>query len=122
MNALRADPPDARRVKPGLLGDLSDQDALQHGEYIRVSNRLGPECGLRTRLSILARLWHSRAYAISCKPVRPLSRMVKPFMTRSHQHDTLRRKLGVARRRQIPGAYRTQTGRDPLARDLEPAR
>lgn len=29
--------------------------------------------------------------------------------------DALRRKLGVARRRQIPAAYRTLTGDDPLA-------
>ena len=34
--------------------------------------------------------------------------------------DVLRHKLGVARRRQIPVAYRTLTGDDPLARDLEP--
>jgi ATP/maltotriose-dependent transcriptional regulator MalT len=34
--------------------------------------------------------------------------------------DTLRRRLGVARRRQIPSAYRSLTGRDPLARGLEP--
>jgi ATP/maltotriose-dependent transcriptional regulator MalT len=35
--------------------------------------------------------------------------------------DVLRQKLGVARRRQIPVAYRTLTGEDPLlALDLEP--
>jgi ATP/maltotriose-dependent transcriptional regulator MalT len=34
--------------------------------------------------------------------------------------DVLRHKLGVARRRQIPVAYRTLTGDDPL-HDLEPA-
>jgi ATP/maltotriose-dependent transcriptional regulator MalT len=34
--------------------------------------------------------------------------------------DVLRQKLGVSRRRQIPVAYRTLTGDDPLARDLEP--
>jgi ATP/maltotriose-dependent transcriptional regulator MalT len=34
--------------------------------------------------------------------------------------DVLRQKLGVARRRQIPVAYRTLTGEDPLARDLGP--
>ena len=34
--------------------------------------------------------------------------------------DVLRRKLGVARRRQIPAAYRALTGEDPLAPTLEP--
>ena len=34
--------------------------------------------------------------------------------------DVLRRKLGVSRRRQIPAAYRTLTGEDPLAPNLEP--
>jgi LuxR family maltose regulon positive regulatory protein len=34
--------------------------------------------------------------------------------------DVLRRKLGVARRRQIPAAYRIVTGDDPLAPSLEP--
>ena len=34
--------------------------------------------------------------------------------------DVLRRKLGVARRRQIPAAYRAITGEDPLAPSLEP--
>ena len=34
--------------------------------------------------------------------------------------DVLRQKLGVTRRRQIPVAYRTLTGEDPLARDLGP--
>ena len=33
--------------------------------------------------------------------------------------DALRQKLGVARRRQIPVAYRAQTGRDPLPAGLE---
>jgi ATP/maltotriose-dependent transcriptional regulator MalT len=34
--------------------------------------------------------------------------------------DALRQKLGVPRRRQIPMAYRTLTGDDPLARRLAP--
>lgn len=34
--------------------------------------------------------------------------------------DVLRQKLGVSRRRQIPVAYRTLTGDDPLAHELEP--
>ncbi len=36
--------------------------------------------------------------------------------------DVLRHKLGVARRRQIPVAYRSLTGDDPLARRFEPVR
>jgi ATP/maltotriose-dependent transcriptional regulator MalT len=35
--------------------------------------------------------------------------------------DVLRQKLGVPRRRQIPAAFRTLTGEDPLARELVPA-
>jgi LuxR family maltose regulon positive regulatory protein len=35
--------------------------------------------------------------------------------------DVLRQKLGVARRRQIPAAFRTLTGEDPLSRELAPA-
>jgi ATP/maltotriose-dependent transcriptional regulator MalT len=35
--------------------------------------------------------------------------------------DVLRRKLGVARRRQIPAAYRAATGNDPLSPSLGPA-
>jgi ATP/maltotriose-dependent transcriptional regulator MalT len=34
--------------------------------------------------------------------------------------DVLRRKLSVARRREIPAAYRAVTGNDPLAPSLEP--
>jgi ATP/maltotriose-dependent transcriptional regulator MalT len=36
--------------------------------------------------------------------------------------DVLRQKLGVARRRQIPIAYRDLTGEDPMSRDLSPSR
>ena len=35
--------------------------------------------------------------------------------------DVLRQKLGVPKRRQIPAAFRTLTGEDPLARELAPA-
>ena len=35
--------------------------------------------------------------------------------------DVLRQKLGVPRRRQIPAAFRTLTGEDPLACELTPA-
>jgi ATP/maltotriose-dependent transcriptional regulator MalT len=36
--------------------------------------------------------------------------------------DVLRQKLGVARRRQIPIAFRLLTGEDPLAKSLASAR
>jgi LuxR family maltose regulon positive regulatory protein len=35
--------------------------------------------------------------------------------------DVLRHKLGVPRRRQIPAAFKTLTGQDPLACELAPA-
>ena len=44
---------------------------------------------------------------------------ISPRTAKAHA-DVLRRKLGVARRRQIPAAYRAQTGDDPLAPSLEP--
>ncbi|HEY4347975.1 MAG TPA: helix-turn-helix transcriptional regulator [Gaiellaceae bacterium] len=42
---------------------------------------------------------------------------ISPRTAKAHC-DTLRLKLGVARRRQIPFAYRILTGVDPLARSL----
>jgi ATP/maltotriose-dependent transcriptional regulator MalT len=44
---------------------------------------------------------------------------ISPRTAKAHA-DVLRRKLGVARRRQIPAAYRAATGNDPLAPTLEP--
>lgn len=38
---------------------------------------------------------------------------ISPRTAKAHA-DILRQKLGVARRRQIPVAYRAKTGRDPL--------
>jgi DNA-binding CsgD family transcriptional regulator len=43
---------------------------------------------------------------------------ISPRTAKAHS-DILRRKLGVPRRRQIPLAYRSLTGRDPLAGGLE---
>ena len=40
---------------------------------------------------------------------------ISPRTAKAHC-DVLRQKLGVARRRQIPLAFRSQTGEDPLAR------
>jgi ATP/maltotriose-dependent transcriptional regulator MalT len=39
---------------------------------------------------------------------------ISPRTAKAHS-DVLRQKLGVARRRQIPVAYRTLTGDDPLS-------
>jgi ATP/maltotriose-dependent transcriptional regulator MalT len=44
---------------------------------------------------------------------------ISPRTAKAHA-DALRQKLGVARRRQIPVAYRVQTGRDPLSTSLGP--
>ncbi len=43
---------------------------------------------------------------------------ISPRTAKAHC-DALRQKLGVARRRQIPVAYRAKTGRDPLLQSLE---
>jgi ATP/maltotriose-dependent transcriptional regulator MalT len=42
---------------------------------------------------------------------------ISPRTAKAHS-DVLRHKLGVARRRQIPVAYRSQTGDDPLRKSL----
>ena len=44
---------------------------------------------------------------------------ISPRTAKAHC-DALRHKLGVARRRQIPIAYRIRTGGDPLAPSLDP--
>ena len=45
---------------------------------------------------------------------------ISPRTAKAHC-DVLRHKLGVPRRRQIPSAFRTITGEDPLSRELLPA-
>lgn len=45
---------------------------------------------------------------------------ISPRTAKAHS-DTLRQKLGVPRRRQIPAAFRALTGVDPLALAHEPA-
>jgi ATP/maltotriose-dependent transcriptional regulator MalT len=42
---------------------------------------------------------------------------ISPRTAKAHS-DVLRQKLGVARRRQIPIAYRLLTGEDPLSKSL----
>ena len=44
---------------------------------------------------------------------------ISPRTVKAHC-DVLRQKLGVRRRRQLPIAYRTLTGDDPLAHGLDP--
>jgi DNA-binding CsgD family transcriptional regulator len=44
---------------------------------------------------------------------------ISPRTVKAHC-DVLRQKLGVRRRRQLPIAYRSLTGDDPLARGLGP--
>jgi ATP/maltotriose-dependent transcriptional regulator MalT len=45
---------------------------------------------------------------------------ISPRTAKAHS-DVLRQKLGVTRRRQIPVAYRTLTGVDPLEKSLKSA-
>jgi ATP/maltotriose-dependent transcriptional regulator MalT len=45
---------------------------------------------------------------------------ISPRTAKAHS-DVLRQKLGVTRRRQIPVAYRTLTGDDPLEKSLRSA-
>jgi DNA-binding CsgD family transcriptional regulator len=45
---------------------------------------------------------------------------ISPRTAKAHC-DVLRQKLGVPRRRQIPAAFKTLTGEDPLSRELAPA-
>ena len=45
---------------------------------------------------------------------------ISPRTAKAHC-DVLRQKLGVARRRQIPVAYRLLTGEDPFSRSLGPS-
>jgi DNA-binding CsgD family transcriptional regulator len=44
---------------------------------------------------------------------------ISPRTVKAHC-DVLRQKLGVRRRRQLPIAYRSLTGEDPLAPSLDP--
>lgn len=56
--------------------------------------------------------------AAGCSNVEVGQRLgISPRTAKAHA-DALRQKLGVARRRQIPIAYRDQTGRDPLPQGL----
>jgi ATP/maltotriose-dependent transcriptional regulator MalT len=56
--------------------------------------------------------------AAGCSNEEIGSRLGISARTAKAHTDALRQKLGVPRRRQIPMAYRTLTGDDPLARRL----
>ena len=57
--------------------------------------------------------------AAGCSNEEVASRLgISPRTAKAHS-DVLRQKLGCARRRQIPSAYRTLTGRDPLSQSPE---
>ena len=70
---------------------------------------------LKTTVGIKG-FWTSRATV----PTEVGERLgISPRTAKAHA-DVLRQKLGVARRRQIPAAYRELTGDDPLSPSLEP--
>jgi ATP/maltotriose-dependent transcriptional regulator MalT len=54
-----------------------------------------------------------RLIADGCSNVEIADRLGISARTAKAHSDTLRTKLGVARRRQIPAAYRAATGEDP---------
>jgi LuxR family maltose regulon positive regulatory protein len=58
--------------------------------------------------------------AVGCSNEEVGKRLGISARTAKAHADVLRQKLGVARRRQIPAAYRALTGDDPLAQSLEP--
>jgi ATP/maltotriose-dependent transcriptional regulator MalT len=60
-----------------------------------------------------------RLIAAGCSNEEVGARLGISARTAKAHADTLRQKLGVARRRQIPAAYRALTQDDPLAGPLE---
>lgn len=61
-----------------------------------------------------------RLIAAGCSNEEVGQRLGISARTAKAHADILRQKLGVARRRQIPAAYRAITGQDPLSESLEP--
>ena len=59
--------------------------------------------------------------ALGCSNDEVATRLGISARTAKAHCDVLRQKLGVPRRRQIPPAFRTHTGQDPLACELAPA-
>jgi len=59
--------------------------------------------------------------ALGCSNDGVASRLGISARTAKAHCDVLRQKLGVPRRRQIPAAFKTLTGQDPLACEPAPA-
>lgn len=59
--------------------------------------------------------------ALGCSNEEVGARLGISARTAKAHCDVLRQKLGVSRRRQIPAAFKTLTGQDPLACELAPA-
>jgi LuxR family maltose regulon positive regulatory protein len=59
--------------------------------------------------------------AMGCSNEEVAERLGISARTAKAHCDVLRQKLGVPRRRQIPAAFKTLTGQDPLDRELAPA-
>ena len=58
--------------------------------------------------------------ALGCSNDEVATRLGISARTAKAHCDVLRQKLGVPRRRQIPAAFKTLTGQDPLACELAP--
>jgi ATP/maltotriose-dependent transcriptional regulator MalT len=75
-----------------------------------------PQTGLTERqLQVVALL------ALGCSNDEVAARLGISARTAKAHCDVLRQKLGVPRRRQIPAAFKTLTGQDPLACEPAPA-
>ena len=59
--------------------------------------------------------------ALGCSNEEVAERLGISARTVKAHCDVLRQKLGVPRRRQIPAAFKTLTGQDPLEGELAPA-
>ena len=59
--------------------------------------------------------------ALGCSNDEVAARLGISARTAKAHCDVLRQKLGVPRRRQIPAAFKTLTGQDPLSCELAPA-
>ena len=79
-------------------------------------NPSDPHSGLTQRQRQVVEL-----IALGCSNEEVGERLGISARTAKAHCDVLRQKLGVPRRRQIPAAFRTLTGEDPLACELTPA-
>ena len=79
-------------------------------------NPSDPHSGLTQRQRQVVEL-----IALGCSNEEVGERLGISARTAKAHCDVLRQKLGVPRRRQIPAAFRTLTGEDPLSREPAPA-